>query len=103
MHDKLFANRKALDLAKLPGYAESLGLDMPQFQSCLETGKYAEAVNLDLEDGKKAGVRGTPTFFLGKATGDHTKVTATKRLRGAQGFNNFKKAIEDLLTEKSDP
>jgi protein-disulfide isomerase len=101
MHDQLFAHRKALGLAKLPGYAQTIGLDMPTFQACLDSGNYAEAVRQDLQDGQKAGVRGTPTFFLGRANGNTSTVKATQRLRGAQAYSNFKKAIDTLLAAKS--
>ena len=44
--------------------ANELNLDELQFTECLETEKYLGEVNKDFEDGKKAGVYGTPTFFI---------------------------------------
>lgn len=100
MHDELFKNRKNLGLEKLPGYARTVGLDIGIFQACLDSGKYGEIVRQDLKDGQKAGVRGTPTFFVGRADGGNQTFKASTRLRGAQGFGSFQKAIEALLKDQ---
>ena len=42
MHDRLFANQTSLEPAK--PHAEAVGLDVPKFEGCLSSGKYAEAV-----------------------------------------------------------
>ncbi len=63
-HDFLFANQGALGVEDLKRYAASLGLDTDRFNQCLNTGKYAEKVKKDVEDGTKYHVRGTPTFFI---------------------------------------
>ena len=46
MHARLFANQGALGLNDLPAHAEALGLDRAAFQTCLESGRYAEAIRL---------------------------------------------------------
>ena len=97
MHDRLFANRKALGSDQLPGYAEAIGLDMSRFRECLDSGRQAEEIRQDLADGQKAGVRGTPTFFLGVANEDGSTIKATRRIRGAVTFGEFKKAIDSML------
>lgn len=63
-HDKLFANQQALGVEGLNKYAEELGLDRKAFAACLTSSKVREAVERDVQDGQKAGVRGTPTFFV---------------------------------------
>jgi len=63
-HDAIFANQGALSVDDLEKYAANLGLDTGQFNQCLDTGKYAEKVKKDVEDGMKYNVRGTPTFFI---------------------------------------
>src|SRR3990170_4609313 len=69
MHDKLFENQNALMVDKLRQYAAEVGLESGPFDACLDSGKYAEEINRDVEDGKKAGVSGTPSFFIGKSQG----------------------------------
>jgi protein-disulfide isomerase len=63
-HDALFADQSKLDAAGLAATAKSLGLDEKAFQSCLASGKFKPHIEADLEDGGKAGVAGTPGFFI---------------------------------------
>ncbi len=63
-HDALFDDQSKLDEPGLNATAQKLGLDANSFQSCLTSGKYKVQVSQDEEDGKKAGVTGTPGFFV---------------------------------------
>ena len=100
MNQAFFADQRKLAPADLKAHAEGLGLDVAGFSECLDGGKYAERVQKDLADGAKAGVRGTPTFFLGLTDpADATKIRATKVLRGAQPYGAFKQAIDELVAE----
>lgn len=85
-HDKLFANQGALDIPSLKAYAIELKLNSAQFNQCLDSGKYEPEVKKDLEDGKAAGVSGTPAFFING-----------RLVSGAQPFDNFKKVIDEEL------
>lgn len=40
MHDRLFANQKALAPEKLPEHAQAIGLKAEAFKTCLDSGKY---------------------------------------------------------------
>jgi protein-disulfide isomerase len=64
MHDLLFADRKALKIEDLKAKAAQLDLDAGQFDSCLDNGKHASAVQADLRDGMAVGVSGTPALFI---------------------------------------
>jgi hypothetical protein len=48
----------------------------------LETGAHADAVRRDLAEGARAGIRGTPTSFLGMIE-DGNRVRVTRVIRGA--------------------
>lgn len=101
MHAHLFAHQNALSPTDLPGYAQALGLDVPAFQKCVESGRYAEAIRKDVADAQQAGFTGTPSFALGLAEGgDPNKIKVMQILKGAQAFNAFKAAIDSLLEEK---
>ncbi|MBK5291866.1 MAG: thioredoxin domain-containing protein [Acidobacteriia bacterium] len=63
-HDALFADSTKLDAEGLAGNARKLELDMSSFESCLSSRKYKAKVEQDLEEGTKAGVEGTPAFFI---------------------------------------
>jgi len=97
MHDELFRNQNALTPDDLVKHAESLGLDVPKFKECLDSGKHADEINKDMAEAQKAGVSGTPTTLLGWVQADGKSVKAVKIVRGAQPFAAFKEAIESLL------
>ncbi len=98
MHDRLFENQKALE--PWSGHAEALGLDVAAFDSCMSAEKYGAAIRKDMAQAQKAGARGTPSFVLGTTDPDDpTKVKGLTFLRGAQGFNAFKAAIDNALDE----
>ncbi len=98
MHDQIFAHQKALQADKLAGYAKTAGVtDGPAFQACVDSGKYAEQTKASVAEGSKAGVRGTPSFLLGRTEADGT-VKATKLIRGAQPYSVFQQQINALLS-----
>src|SRR5713101_978045 len=63
-HDLLFANQNKLDRPGLVELASRLKLDEKQFDSCLSGGKYKEQIEQDRQLGLRAGVSGTPGFFI---------------------------------------
>lgn len=95
-HDTLFGNQEALGVEALKKYAVDLGLNAAQFNSCLDSGKYAEKVKSDQASGESFGVRGTPSTFVGVLNGD--TLTGIE-VSGSQPFENFKSAIEDALSK----
>ena len=44
--------------------APVLKLDTQSFNTCLDSGKYAEAVTKDAHEGVKLGISGTPAMFI---------------------------------------
>ncbi len=88
-HDKLFANQGALKVEDLKKHAADLGLDVARFNECLDSGKKAEIVKKDTEDGEKAGVTGTPAFFINGIA-----------LSGAVPASEFKSIIDAELKKK---
>jgi protein-disulfide isomerase len=59
----LFKNQQHLEVNDLLQYAGQIGLDVKRFQDALVSGKFAEKVQRDLEDGNKFGISSTPTVF----------------------------------------
>lgn len=100
MHDKLYENQKALEPNDLTNYAKGLKLDMTKFQDCMDSDKYSNKVKSDLAEGQKAGVTGTPSFFLGVTNPKDSNVQIVKVIKGAQPYANFKQAIDDALSAK---
>jgi protein-disulfide isomerase len=64
MHDVLFANQRALHAGALRGYAESLGLDLEQFDRDFVDAATKARIERDITIGHAMGVRSTPEFFL---------------------------------------
>lgn len=63
-HDLLFGGTLGLGQAAYQGYAAQLGLDVAALNTCLEEGRYAQAVDQDMAQGQQLGVSSTPTFFV---------------------------------------
>jgi protein-disulfide isomerase len=97
MQERLFANPKSITPADLVAHAEALGLDSKAFKACMESGKYTPRVNQARVEGERAGVRGTPTFFIGITDANSDKITAVAAIRGAHPFAKFQDEIEKLL------
>ncbi len=88
LHDKMFADQAGLAVDGLVAKAVSLGLDKKKFQECLSSGKFASRVNADMEEGKKVGVKSTPTFFVNG-----------KMVNGAQPIEVFSEIIDEELAK----
>ena len=97
MHDRLFMNQQTLDVTYLPVHAAALGLDQMQFKACLTSGRYAVQVRADVEEGQRLGVKGTPSFFLGRYDARAATVAAMVRIDGAQPYSTFRDALDKLL------
>ncbi len=96
MHDRLFKNQRSLE--PWSGHAEALGLDGAAFESCMSSGRHADAVRADMAEAGKAGATGTPSFVLGLTDpADPSKVNGLAFLRGAQPFAAFKAEIDKAL------
>lgn len=64
MHDKMYADFRAISRERILAWAKELGLDVNRFRSELESHKYATRVKAEEHEGEQAGVEGTPTFFI---------------------------------------
>jgi protein-disulfide isomerase len=70
----LFKNQEQLEIEHLVQYAGQLGLDVKRFQDALVSGKFADKVQRDLQDGYRLGVNSTPTVFInGKRVRDKSR------------------------------
>ena len=60
----LLRNQSALTVDKLKAYASELALDRTRFDSALDSGKFKDLVQQDIEDGMRLGINATPTVFV---------------------------------------
>ena len=67
LHDRLFQNYNRLNDQVVQEQAQQLGLDMQKFEKDMNDPQIAQVINQDLQEGAKAGVRGTPTIYVNGA------------------------------------
>lgn len=93
-HDELYTNWGGertgwINYESLNTFAESVGLDLEQFSSCLNDHKYLQKV-LNLEKfGKEIGIDATPSFLIF----NDEKII---KIRGNQPIDAFRQAIDGL-------
>ena len=90
MADLIFSNQdlwagKAANAALFYPYAESLGLNMEQFQQDIFSQEVKDKVNRHSLDGRGIGVQATPTFYLNG-----------QRIQGMRSVDDFITAVEQM-------
>jgi protein-disulfide isomerase len=88
MHDSLIARQEALGVEDLKARARALKLDVPRFDSCLDSGRMAPVVLASKKLGEGLGLNSTPAFFVNG-----------RPLTGAQPFERFRELIDHELSE----
>jgi len=86
-------SNNGLDSARLPDIAQEIGLDVPAFNACLESGKYRTKIETEFNDAVASGGQGTPHNIIILKDG------STIPLPGAQPYATIKNAIEAILAE----
>jgi protein-disulfide isomerase len=86
MHDAMFENQQALGVEQLKATARSLGVEGTDFDSCLDSGRFATEVAADLQAGRAIGVNGTPALFING-----------RFLSGAKPFEDIAELVDDEL------
>ena len=84
--DNGWANRERLE-----AFAFSLGLDMKSFEGCLDSSKYAKRVLYNVDQAKKQGIDGTPTFVIVGPSGQQEKIV------GAQPYSVFQRVLDSMV------
>ena len=96
--DKIFEvtpSNNGLDPNILPDLASQIGLDISDFQKCLDSGEMAKVVEDGIQSGIRAQVQGTPASFVTNIkTGKFKEVQG-----GAVPYTTLKQAIETTLAK----
>lgn len=99
VHDFLFENPNKLDTASILSSTGELNLNHEKFEQCVNDKTKESEINKDFQEGQLYGVRGTPSFFIGKTDDNKEEMTGVY-IRGAQPFQVFKTEIDKLLAQK---
>ncbi len=93
--DKIFerttSNGTGFPLNGLVPLAKEIGLDETKFKSCLDSGKYAQHVQQDEQEGQTAGVTGTPGNIV------WTKDGKPQLVEGAVPLSSLKIVVDQAL------
>lgn len=93
MHDKLFNeqdrwNTEATDdpTSLMRGYAEAMGMSLPQWEQCVSSRKYQYKIDANQAEGARRNVNSTPTFIIGD-----------KLFAGSLSYDEFKKYVDEAV------
>ena len=95
MHDKLFEGQKVWEQSQDPQqqyydqYAKDIGLNIEKFKADIKDPKTTATINADLDEVKRLGGDGTPTFVL----------NGTKIKNPENTVKAFSKVLDDALTK----
>lgn len=87
LHDKFFSQEVPLQIAAAKQYLTSQsGFDAAKFDACIASGRGRDVAGADLAAGMRAGVDGTPAFFINGV-----------KLGGARPYEDFQSVVMDEL------
>jgi protein-disulfide isomerase len=98
MHDKLFANPKALNNDTIAAGALAVGIAGKPFSSCMGSAQASARVSEDVASGRELGVTGTPTFFVGSKLPDGS-VKLLERFVGAVPISQWQASLTKWSAE----
>jgi protein-disulfide isomerase len=89
--DKLFENQSSFSEDYYIELAKGLGLNEKSFTECVQSDKYASAIEAETQAGAAAGVSGTPGSFIIDQQGNATPI------KGALPFETIAGALDGML------
>jgi protein-disulfide isomerase len=99
MHLSLFNGPIAKDDATLEKQAQSVGLDVAQFKSCLSSDRHSASIKDSVARMERLGIGGTPMTLLGFTPAPGQPMKVEKYIYGALPYAEFKAAIDALLSQ----
>ncbi|HJU87114.1 MAG TPA: DsbA family protein [Gemmatimonadota bacterium] len=88
-YDALFSGRHELSGSGYAAAANEVGIDEERFDACYRNADHAEEVALDIKEGEKFYILGTPTFYVNG-----------RRMEGAQRPEAFAAVIDSILSQR---
>ena len=104
LHDWLFANQSAWSGAGVAAAADQFrqqavarGADAARYDACLNDAGTQDAIQRDLDEASRLGIRSTPTFILQQVDPQGQPLGEGERIVGALPYQDFATKIEKLL------
>jgi protein-disulfide isomerase len=94
MRHGLIVNANQLGVDRYTALAADLKLDAPRFAQCLAEKRYSPQIQQDMIDAEAAGINGTPSFIIGRATPAGIDGV---RVIGAQPYATFDAKLKQLV------
>jgi len=94
MHRALFTTPNRLSPGLYLNLAHELKLDQEKFSACLNDPRQQREILRDIEEARRLGITGTPSFLIGKIQGE--TLTMISLAKGAASFAAFAKEINHL-------
>ena len=95
MHDMIFATQDRWStyatnrpLPVLESLAQQIGLNVPQYRSCIESRKFLGQIQSNVDEGLRRGVNSTPTFFIGN-----------RKIATNVSYDEFKRYVDDAIAQ----
>ena len=73
-------------MGKFKDYAQAAGLNVDQWQGCMESAKFAGRIQASYEEGGRLGVNSTPSFLIGG-----------RIYPGVQGSDAIRRAVDSMI------
>ncbi len=94
-HDHMFRNQRdwssqANPAGSFTDYAEELGMNRGDFQTCLNSDRHAEVVTANMELARQLRVQGTPTIMINQGGGMATRLPS-------YDFGTISAALDEIL------
>jgi protein-disulfide isomerase len=95
MHDMIFGTQDRWSsyatnrpLPIFESLAEQIGVNVSQYQSCMETRKFLGQIQSNVDEGLRRGVNSTPTFFIGN-----------RKVATNVSYDQLKRHVDDAIAQ----
>jgi protein-disulfide isomerase len=97
LHDRLFADVRAVADMTAEGYANAVGVQATSFLACMH--EAPGNVTRDIEQGRALHVTGTPTLMIGQLE-DSTRVKVQRVMSGVPAVQDLRLVLDKLIGQK---
>jgi protein-disulfide isomerase len=92
----MIANADKLGAEQIVGYAKELKLDLGKFRPCMQSNRFKQSIDEDMQEGRSIGISGTPSFVIGRVVDGKLEGI---RMVGALPYINFAQKLDQMLAQ----